>query len=120
LPRRVFVVNLELDNLGYVGDQKDDRDHTVIDHKFCKRLTHRTDKSESMSIGDIARNVERGGESAQHGSNDKKASEVDLMKIFRIKKQVRNPQVLTKISADHRKQDDPTQHQDQVALKIVQ
>jgi hypothetical protein len=73
-----------------------------------------------VAICDVASDMECRRESAQDHTYDKKASEVNFMKVFRVQEEVRNTQVFTETSTHHRKQDDPAKHQYQIPLKIVQ
>jgi hypothetical protein len=60
------------------------------------------------------------GKSGCRHANDEKTGEVDVVLVFRVKKQVRNTQVLAEITGNHRKQNYPAKNQHLVALEVVQ
>ena len=72
-----------------------------------------------MAVGNVTRDVKGHCKSRQHGTHDKKASEVHFVEVFGVQEQVWNTQVLSKTTRYHCEQDDPAQHQDMVSLDIV-
>ena len=56
-----------------------------------------------MSVRDITGDVKGHGKPCQEHPHDKKTHEANLVKILRIKKQVRNTNVFAKVSRNHGK-----------------
>jgi hypothetical protein len=52
-------------------------------------------------------------------AHNHKAGEPYIIEVFRIKKQVRNPQILSKIAGDHGEQKYPAQNQNYVSPDII-
>ena len=59
------------------------------------------------------------GKSRDTKPDNKKAGEVDVVKILRVKKQIRYTEIGAEIASDHGKKDHPTKHQHMIALQIV-
>jgi len=73
-----------------------------------------------MAISYVAGYVKSNGECGQRNTENEKAGKVDLIQVFGVKKKIRYAQVLPEVSGDHRKQDDPAQHQHVVSPEVVE
>jgi hypothetical protein len=72
-----------------------------------------------MTIIDIAGDVKRRREPGDHHTHDEEASEVYFVKILRVKKEIRNAEILSKAPGGHRKDDDPAEQQDLITFQVV-
>ncbi len=73
-----------------------------------------------MPVRNVARNMKCSYKPGRYDPHDKKAGEVYLVHIFRIEKEIWNAEVFSKISGNHRKQNDPAEHQHMVASNVVE
>jgi hypothetical protein len=73
-----------------------------------------------VSVVDITGDVKCSRKAGSAKTNDKKTSEVDLVKVFRIKKQIGDPQILSEASCNHCKQNNPAKHENMVTLEVIQ
>jgi hypothetical protein len=116
----IFVVYLKLYDLEHIDGHKYKWYQTVVHDKLGKWLAECADKREAMTIGDVTRYMKSHRKSGKDRTHDKKTGKINPVEIFRIKKKVGNPQVLTETAGNHGEQHHPTQNQYMVALKIVQ
>jgi hypothetical protein len=72
-----------------------------------------------MAICDVAGNVKRRTEAGDGESNYKEAGKADFVKVFGVKKEVRNSKIFPEVSGDHCKKNDPAENQDMVTLYII-
>lgn len=73
-----------------------------------------------MAIRNVARNVKGHGEACGEQPHDHKTGEANFIQILRIEKEVWDAQILTKVSGDHGKKNNPAQHEHMVAPDVVQ
>jgi hypothetical protein len=116
----VFVVDLKFYDLAHVDDHKNKWNNAIVDNKLREGLTERPYKSEAMTVGDVACNVKGHRKTSQNSAHDEETGKAHVVLIFRIKKKIRDPQVLAETSRNHRKQHEPAQNQYMVALKVIQ
>ena len=103
-----------------VGDEECDRNNTVVNDEFGKRLAHRSDKGKTVAIVNVTGDMKRGRKAGSHRTDDKKTFKIYFVKIFGIEEQVWYAHIFPEVSADHSKQNNPAKHQYKIALEIVQ
>jgi len=103
----VFVADLKLCDLQYVDHHKNEGNNAVVHYKLCERFAKCADKRKAMPIADVTRNMKGHREPGEHGTHNKKTSEVYVVKVFRVKKKVRNAEVLAEAARHHGKKHKP-------------
>jgi hypothetical protein len=73
-----------------------------------------------VTVVDITGDVKSHGETRRADTHYKKACEVDIVEVLRIKKKVGYTQIFSESTGDHREQYDPAHQQHVVALQVVQ
>ncbi len=89
----MFIADLKTDHLIDIGDEKKEREKTVVDNKLSKRPLQSAHKRKPVPVGNIACDMEGHTEACRHNSHDKKTGKPDMIQILRVKKQVGDAQI---------------------------
>ena len=96
-----MIVNLKTNYLLDIHDEKGNRQDAVVQSELGKRFAHRSYKRKTMTISNVAGDVECDRKTGKDGPNNEEAHKVDFIQVFRIKKKVRDTQVFAKVACDH-------------------